>query len=302
MKLGLALGGGAARGLAHLGILKVLKEEGVPVDVVAGTSMGAIIGSLFVAFDDLKEITDRVTRFLTGPLFYKMRLGFFKQQLEDQKGGIMKGISNALKKGMVYTASMSRASYIRHDMYMQVMESVLPDVQIQDLRKPLAVVATSLQTGKEVVIRSGSLRVAVAASSAIPGLLPPITMDGQILVDGGWIDQVPVRPARELGADFVLAVDVGEELDRAQEFERSLDIINRANFVARKRLMRMLADEGDIVWRPAMKQVHWADFSQFETAFKVGEELARSALADLRKSVSRAKVRNVFAPLMPWKK
>lgn len=301
MKIGLALGGGAARGLAHLGIIKVLKEEDIKIDVVVGTSMGAIIGALYVTHNSMSDIMEKVKTFLTGPLFHKIRLDFFKQQISDQKGGFLKGISAALKKGVVYTASMSRQSYVRNDLYMDVMSSVLPDVQIQDMRVPFAAVATDLVSGEEVVLKSGPLRPAIAASSAIPGLMPPITIDGKMLVDGGWIDQVPVRPTYKMGADFVMAVDVGEELDRVPDLERSLDIVTRANFVARKRLMRLLSEEADLLIRPDMKEIHWADFSQLENAIQKGEQAARGKIEALKELIGRTKVKKFFQTFNPWK-
>ncbi|MBI2889447.1 MAG: patatin-like phospholipase family protein [Nitrospirae bacterium] len=300
MKIGLALGGGAARGLAHIGILKVLKENGIRVQALTGTSMGAIIGALYIVHNDIAEITERVKRFLTGPLFYKSRIGFFRQQLQEEQGGRFSGIAAALKKGYVYTVSMRRASYVREDLYMDIIASVLPDVKIEDLSVPFAVVATDLVKGEEVVLTKGPLRQAVAASAAIPGLLPPIRLDGRTLVDGGWIDQVPIRPAYRLGAEFVLAVDVGEELDRVTELGHSLEIINRANFVARKRLMRLLCEEADLLWRPTMPEVHWADFSQLERALVRGEETARAGLEELKAAIRRSTPKRILRYLTPW--
>lgn len=180
-KIGLALGAGAARGLAHIGVLRAIKEAGIHVDVVAGTSFGALIGAVFAAGNleslaaDLLAFDWKRIALLLDPVF--------------PKAGLIDG-----KKV---------ANFVR---------AYAPFTNIEDLPIPFRAVATDLTNGDEVAIGAGNLIDAVRASIAVPGLLTPAHSNGRILLDGGLVNPVPVTVARELGADLVIAVDLSHDV------------------------------------------------------------------------------------------
>ena len=252
-RVGLVLGGGGARGTAHIGVLKVLVENNIPIDIIAGTSSGAIFGSLLaggmspasmeheaLTTDWLKLIRFKLS--LTGPVYGE---------------GIEKLITGNIKYR-----------------------------NIEELNIPMAVVATDLETGEKVVIKKGNIARAVHASSAIPGVFSPVEFEGRLLVDGLVCDNVPVMVAREMGADFVIAVDVIPHVtiknwspNAIQVIERSIDISCR-NFSAPEKRA------ADVVIEPVDKNISAFSLNESKTLIEMGAEAARAALPGIKKSLS----------------
>ena len=190
-RIGLALGSGSARGWAHIGVIRALEKAGVRPDVVCGTSIGALVGGAY-AMGEL----DRLERFVLG-LRIPDVVGFMDVSLS---GGVLKG-----------------------DRVMEHFRRGVADRPIEELRVPFAAVATSLRTGAEVWLRRGSTLDAVRASIALPGLFAPLRREGALLVDGGLVNPVPVSLARAMGADVVIAVDLGSDvLGRRFRAERTV--------------------------------------------------------------------------------
>jgi NTE family protein len=197
LRIGIALGGGAARGWAHIGVLQALAREGVVPAVVAGTSIGALVGATFAAD----------------------RLGALEDWVRSLKGlDVLRLLDTRLAGGV-----------IQGDRVMQVVEGMLPDLAIEQLPRPYAAVATDLRSGRPVWLRSGSIIDAVRASCAMPGLMSPRRHERTWLVDGGLVDPVPVTLCRVLGADVVIAVDLTayrhrRRAERVQATERSVPV------------------------------------------------------------------------------
>jgi NTE family protein len=178
--VGLALGSGSARGWAHIGVIRALEKAGVHPDVVCGTSIGALVGAAYAA-GDLDRLENWVLELRRGDV-----VGFLDLSLS---AGVLKG-----------------------DRLIQFFRRNFTDRPIDELRVPFTAVATSLQTGAEVWLRRGSTVDAVRASAALPGLFTPVRWEGSLLVDGGLVNPVPVSVARAMGADLVIAVDLGSDI------------------------------------------------------------------------------------------
>lgn len=176
-RVGLALGSGGARGAAHVGVLKVLEREGIKVSAIAGTSIGAMVGGAYAAGIPLSRIEE--------------------EWLTTSRRKLLRSFLPTFPRtGLSSGAGLRR--YLRE---------ILGDVRIEELPIPFAAVATDLDTGEAVVLRSGPLVEAIRASTAIPGVFQPVRWEGRLLVDGGMVEPLPVRVCRELGADIVIAVD-----------------------------------------------------------------------------------------------
>lgn len=190
MRIGIALGGGGARGWAHIGVLRTLTKAGFEPTIVAGTSVGAIVGGAYAAgkLDELEEFARGLDR----------RTAWRLADLNLGKGG-----------GLVVG-----------DKVAQALIDIIGDVAISDLKKKFAAVATELLTGHEVWLEEGSLSIAMRASYALPGILVPVEIDGRPLIDGGITNPVPVSAARALGAQFVIAVPLPASQSPAQRFAR----------------------------------------------------------------------------------
>jgi NTE family protein len=188
------------------------------------------------------------------------------------------GIWRTMKQGAAIGGGLGRSSVITQEEYSTLMDALIPDVAIEELSLPFAATAVDLKTSSEVVFRRGSLRRAVMASAAIPGLFPPQTKDKAFLVDGSWADCVPVEPARDLGGEVVVAVDVTAEADDIGDPSRSLEIAWIANNITRTILKNRQLKLADLLIRPKVDKIHWADFSKLEEARQIGRTAAEEAL------------------------
>ena len=263
--IGLALGGGSARGWAHIGVIRELEALGVDVHLVAGTSIGALVGAIH-AGGALGEFEDWVTALTRRTVFSLLdfQLG----------GGVLKG-----------------------ERLMDFLRTRFQDRDIEDLALPFAATATSLQTGAEVWLRSGSMLDAVRASIALPGLFTPVPHQGRLLVDGGLVNPVPVSLARAMEADFVIAVDLATDLLHrsahpgaeappadATRQPSMLDVITTSIDIMQVRISRsrMAGDPPEAIIRPRVGHIGILDFHRAAEGIAAGREAVREALPVLR--------------------
>ena len=224
-RIGLVLGGGGARGVAHVGVLKVLEELRVPVDYIAGTSMGSVVGGLYASGMSAQEIEREVLAMDWKGLFQddlnRPDRTFRRKRDDDLYAFNAKlGVSDGKIKVPL--------AYIRGQKFdLMLNRLTLPVVGIDDFDRlpvPYRAVATDLETGKEVVLAKGSLATAIRASLAVPAAFDPVEIDGRLLVDGGLANNVPVSVARSMGADVFIVVSVGTELARRDQINSALDV------------------------------------------------------------------------------
>jgi len=219
-KIGLALGSGGGRGLAHIGVIKSLNKNGIPIDFIAGSSVGAIIGGLYAATGDIKEV-EKIANSLNFRKFIK---SFFK--------------------GVVSRKTILDKNF---DIYF---EKIIGDINIEDLKIPFCAVGANLLTGELELIRSGSLITAMKASSAIPLLLKPVKIDDKYIFDGGMISPVPVKVIKQMGADITIGVSLyGNifpiELKKNKRMSK-LKAGMLSRFLALKRLTDMDLSQADV--------------------------------------------------------
>lgn len=249
-RIGLALGGGFARGLAHIGVLKVLEQNGIPIDLVAGTSVGALIGAAYcsgVSARELEEIA-RMVRFRDFARWTLSRLGF---------------------------ASNDRMA--------RFLEKLLKARTFEELRIPLAVSATDFASGDAVVLRSGSLVDAVRASCAYPGMFLPVQVNGRLLVDGMLAHPVPTVPVRELGAERVLAVYLSAHWVNLKGPRHIFDVIGQCFSIAQQRMCGLWESSADFVLQPDVRAFSYDAFDRAAELISSGEAAAREALPTLRR-------------------
>jgi NTE family protein len=294
-KVGLALGGGAARGLAHVGVLRALERAKIPVDVLVGTSMGSIIGGAYAATGDAAVLEQRVREVLTSEQFRKNRLQFLKET-KKERGGLFFSVANLVRRGIFFGVSNLRPSFLSAEEFAHSMEAMIPDDQIETLPIIFGAVALDIRSGEEVLLRTGNLRQAAEASSAIPGILPPVSMNGRQLIDGGWVDKVPVLPAFYLGADVVIAVDITAELEEVRDYRRGVDIMVRANSIKDAALVDYSRRMADVVVDPDVGDIHWAYFSAFERCIEAGDEAASRVVPRVRDMMRHERLFSIVRP------
>lgn len=288
-KIGLALGGGAARGIAHLGVLRVLQDADVPIDMIAGTSLGALIGGLYALEPDAAALSARIEQFLHSFRSRKTRLEFIRrlEEPDTRNHGFFSDMANLIRKGYFWGITATKPAFISEQEYEQFIYPLIPERMIEETKIPFGCVATDIRNGKRVVYRKGPMRRAISASCALPGIFPPVVDGNMLLVDGGWVERVPVRAVRDMGASIVIAVDVSSEIGKFED-KFGLDVVLRADAVSRIYLNELLVQEADVLIHPAVGATHWADFSNFGELYRQGESAAREKLVSVRTRIYRS--------------
>lgn len=246
--VGLTLSSGAARGLAHIGVIKVMEEENVPIDYIAGCSMGALIGALYAV-----GINPRVMESLAVSLDKRRWADWKFSGLGAMSG---KKIEDFLKL-------------------------LIRNKRFQDLNIPLTVVATDLINGGLVEFKEGPLIPAVMASIAVPGVFPPVQHQEKMLVDGGVLCRVPVQQVRDLGADVVVAVDVGG-LIRESHISNFFDVVSQSISIMGKEIMKDKVIQADVLICPDIADIGLTQFQKAEACIQAGEKAAREVMPELR--------------------
>ena len=248
--IGLALGGGFARGYAHLGVLKIFEEHKVPIACISGSSIGSIIGAAYASGTPLGRIIGKC-RDIRFRDFARWRV--------------------------------SRFGLASNDRLEQLLHRSFDSSQLEHLKIPMAVVATDLDTGDPVVFKQGGLAEAIRASCAFPGLFEPVQIGTRYLADGGLVAPVPTRAARELGAEIVVGVSMGLHDGRRGAPRNLFQVVSRAVSAAQKHQLEVWERYADLVLRPDVQNIAWDDFERIDDAIEAGATVARSALPQLRK-------------------
>jgi NTE family protein len=302
VRVGLALGGGGARGLAHVGVLQVLVREGIPIDVITGASFGSIIGAVFALQPDLGHLCAEVERVLSSERFHKAKMNFLKHEFEEERRmGFISNIKTFFRQQFFYSVAFRLRQLVSEEEFTAIIDDLIPPVAFDATRIPFACVATDISHGTEIVLDEGPLRPAVYGSSAIPGVFPPILYRGRYLVDGGWVNRVPIAPARALGADVVVAVDISEDFrhEPVESLKNGLELLIRANNVTGRILCDIQAQEADVMVRPDVGHLHWSAFDQAELCIARGAAAMQAALPALREKCFDGGSSHWRVPLSP---
>ncbi len=281
LKVGLALGSGGARGLAHLGVIKALERGGIPIHIITGSSIGALIGGMYAQTLDIHDVEERLTRFFTGGEFRKTGLHLFKDQMHPEN--FFGQVAHESGDEVLIRLDRRRLALMKTNRLGIIMDGLLGDGLIENTRIKFGPVATNLQTGEIVVFRSGSIREAIKASSSIPGFLPPLEYRGLVLVDGAVAAPIPVEPAFALGADMVIAVNVSRPPDHDPMPLHVIDILFRTSQITVHRHEQMACARADLVIRPDVGDFQWAEFDRIAPIVALGESAADASVENIRR-------------------
>jgi NTE family protein len=254
-RIALVLGGGAARGFAHVGVIRALEQEKIPIDLVVGTSVGSLIGAIYASDQDS----------------FDLEWTAFKLEKED-----------LLDYGVL--TAFTGMGLARGDKLEEFVKSRVKVANIEDLKIPFAAVATDLNWGKKVVLDRGSVARAVRASSAIPGVFQPVQHMGKILVDGGVVDNIPISVARAKGADIVVAVDISENVANTN-ITNIVDVMLQATNIMFALNVEHSKKDADVLIAPTVGDVAMLDFTQKKRCMQAGIEAARLAAPGIRRAV-----------------
>ena len=253
VKIGVALGGGAAKGFAHIGVIKMLEANGFEPVVVSGTSAGSVVGALYASGMNAFEMQQKAV---------------------------------ALDQASIRDVRLFSGGLIQGQKLQDYVNAQVANKPAEQLRKPFAAVATQLETGERAVFVRGNVGQAVRASSSVPGVFEPVNIGGKTYVDGGVVSPVPVDAARQLGAEFVIAVDISSKAS-GQRPTSLLGAVNQSISIMGQRLGEQELARADVVIRPAVLDIGAADFEQRNRAILEGEKAALAAMPQIRAGVQR---------------
>ena len=264
MKLGLVLSGGGARGLAHIGVLKALEENGITPDIITGTSMGGMIGAPYALGYDAKTISDFVMKINPNNFMEGNNLSEFQRFTK---------VFNVVEQGVKL---FTKLGFDSGEKLRQAFKEATFNKDFDDLKIPFACTAVDLITGRVVVLNKGKIYEAMYATGAIAPFLEPYKKDGMLLMDGGLIDNAPVDVARDMGADKVLVIDVNplQTLVKKNKFKNALDLGLRALNIAMDTLYLERLAQADFLIQIPIK-CDTLDFSHIEEVIKIGYRIAK---------------------------
>ena len=268
--VGLALGGGAAKGIAHIGVIKALEKAGIGIDFISGTSMGALVGGYYAATRNIRGLETLMLNIKKKDIFS------LKDIIKKRSGAFFRGNNIAEK----------------------LMEE-LGALKIEDCQIPFVAIATDVKNGDEVRLKSGNLVDAIRASIALPIIFSPVEVDGKLLMDGGLVNPVPADAAKELGAEFVVAVDVSsrwlEEPEEMLNIKDMYSVITQSFSVLEHQLAKnILKESADIVIKPPVLHHHWFEFNDSAKLVEIGESETELYVREIRKKAGHEKPAETF--------
>lgn len=254
-KIAIVLGAGASKGFAHIGVLKVLEANKVPIDMIVGTSAGSFVGSLYA-------------------------YGYNAFQLQE--------ISFAIERGDIVDFGIPDKGFIKGDALEEFTNTKVKNAPIENLKMPFYAVATDIQSGEEIIFSSGNTGTAVRASSAIPGVFMPVQIGKRLYADGGIVSPVAVEAARRLGADIVIAVDISADIDNTLP-EGTIDMILKSVSIMHSKIAATQIKKADVVIKPKVGYIGSSDFTKRHEAVLEGEKAATEALPEIQNIITRLK-------------
>lgn len=284
-KVGLALGGGGVRGFSHIGVLNVLEEEGIDIDLIVGTSAGALVGGAYASGQSPQEIQSKIDAYLRSPEFEASTLKTVGQTFSPENKNFFKKTKNFVMNRLFFVKAFFKPSVFPSGDFQSLINYFIPDIDIRETKIPFRAVSTDLVTGRKIVSSVGSLRQAVLASCSVPGAVEPVRHGEWILADGGITSVVPVYAAREAGADIVIAVTVDREQPAFINIQTGKDVLYRAGEITSGTLQASEMNSADVIIRPQVGDLHWMDFSRIGELVKIGEKAARESLKEIHSSL-----------------
>jgi len=251
-KIGLALGAGGARGLAHIGVIQVLEEHRISVDMVAGSSIGSLVGALYAMGHD---------------------------------GNTLARFAQLCREKFFYDFTVSKMGIIQGNKIKELLSLITQRKRIEELPIPLAIVATNLTNGEKVLFREGYVADAIRASISIPGIFVPVEMDGKLLVDGSVVDRVPVSVVKQMGADIIIAVDIST-LKKNVQVNSIVDVMLQSIDIMQHEIVRFHELNADIVIRPNVSEYSLRSFESVSELIQLGREAAENQLAKIKEKIA----------------
>jgi NTE family protein len=282
MNFGLALGGGGAKGLAHIGVLEVLEEHHIKPTSVAGTSIGSIVGALYCLSGSAKNLRETARIMIQSEEFKNLGLDKFYTETEN----VFERFKREVFEKFYFGALLFKKSHSKIEAARKLYNDLFGDKKFVDCKIGFACNALDIQSGDEIIFQSGPIAEAVWASCAIPGIFPPFVKKNRIFVDGGVVDNIPIKPVKKIGAKTVLAVYLGHRPQFHGEPDTGFRINQRSLSFMKYHFDQHILALADVVINPDVSAFHWADFSALEELVEQGRRETINTISKIQSRLS----------------
>ncbi|MBI3836627.1 MAG: patatin-like phospholipase family protein [Planctomycetia bacterium] len=285
-RISLALGGGGARGIAHLGVIAGLEESGFGIERLVGVSIGSLAGALYAFDPDIHRVQRRIVEYLYSSGFRQFQRRLNESRDPGNRARMTRAtkwhrLTQFLRATYVCQQVLLQQSVLPGDVLRHAVEHLLPDADIADARVPLSIVAVDLLQGLPVTLERGSVRDAVRGSASIPGVFPPVVLDGTLLCDIGVLNSLPTLATRSYPTGCLVGVDVSSPLQPITTCQTAVDVLVRMNDVGESMFRRQVFAAADFVIRPEVGMVPWFDFSGPSRLMQLGQQAALEAVPSI---------------------
>lgn len=282
----LALGGGGARGISHLGVIDGLHDEGFEVGRVVGVSIGSLAGAMYAFNPNIKQTIAKALGYLLSEPFQSHQQTLFgaRRNSDENTGGVFAWYSRVrsyLRGNRTWHRAVTRPSLLPSAIMQDVVTHLLPEADIAEAKVPLSIVTVDLHSGHQVILERGPVREAVRASSAIPGIFPPVAWEDMLLADLGTYCSLPTVIAQSYGSGPVVGVDVSSRLKHVTRCNTAMDVLMRMDEIGESLFRKHVQAAADFIIRPGVSHAEWFDFSNPELLITLGRKAARQTSGEL---------------------
>ena len=279
--LGLALGGGGSRGVAHIGALQALHSSGISPDIIAGTSSGSTIGAMYAATLDPFWIENRFRKFMETDLFFKFRSGSLIDGRNEET--FLEKVTTKVKQHYMVALGLNKSFVAKREVIEKAVNFLVPCNAFSELKIPMEIVAVDIQSGEEIIYHEGNLKESIIQSSSIPGFFEPTLKDEKIIVDGGVSSPIPIETLKNK-VSIIMAVDITNSMLKPLKSPNMIEIMRRSDIITSLKLKAKLSSEADILVKPDVAGIHWSDFENFNKLLYSGKSAMEKILNRLKNS------------------
>lgn len=283
------------RGLAHIGLLKVFEEAKIPVDLIVGTSMGAVIGGAYALSGRALSVEQKMLTLLKREAIIKLE-SLAADSAPEEKVRIIQSLATFVKELLLWNLKGIKCWIANGTEIKQLVKETVEDAEFSHAKIPFACVACNLKSGEEVLLNEGRMSEAIMASSSVPAVFPPVEIGGRLLIDGGITSEVPVEATGRMGADFIIGINVESRIFH-EKFKHGMDILFQSDEIRSHELVRLKLNLADFVIQPKVQHISWAAFSKGEECIREGEKAARAALGRLKAAIAKKKRAHIVKKL-----
>ena len=283
------MGAGGARGLTHIGVLKALGKHDIPIDAIAGSSIGAVVGAMYAATLEIEWVEQRFRDLLASEAFAQSGVRRIKPMASGAEPGFLQWAANYVRHKFILNFADVKQGILKTDRLARLIEFLVTVRTFEELQIPFSCCAVDLHTGREVLMRQGDLIQALTASASIPGYLSPVPTNEGLLVDGAVGQPIPCNAARALGGEFIIAVDVSLKSFSPLAELNIPSILGRASEISSSKLSQAQNDQCDFLIRPDSLNLHWTQFDQLDRLIHNGEEAAKEQMEALKRKLGQAR-------------